>query len=106
MNKIVEIFFDVHLSKGHVGLAEYAKKRRFDVTGLKPGQFALFYNRKLSAVKAYGANGVCLYVRNTDNRQFNLRALRLLPRFLSEGDIGYDKALRVVIESEMKQRGL
>jgi hypothetical protein len=106
MNRIIEIFFDVNMSLCHKGLTEHAKRRRRNVAELKPGEFILFYNKRVSAVKAFGANGVYLHTKTPDNRQFNLRAMQLLPKFMSDTTIGYDRALRAVVEAEMKSRGL
>jgi hypothetical protein len=92
-NKVVHLFVNVSMSYGHKGLAETAQKEKVDIRTLKVGEFALFANKALTALKLFGANNTVIHYKAPTNRPIDIRAIKYIPHFLSGADIGYDRAL-------------
>ncbi len=93
MSKVLHLFTEVSMSNGHNGLITLAAKKKLNVRTLPVGDFALFINKRLTAMKLFGANNVIVHYKAPDNRPIDPRALRYVPKFVSETDIGYDGAV-------------
>lgn len=100
MSKVLHLFTEVSMSLGHKGLMEMASRRKFSVRSLDVGDFALFINKRLTAMKLFGANNVVIHYKSPDNRPIDPRALKYVPRFVAETDIGYDNAVVELIRKK------
>jgi len=92
-NKVVHLFVNVSMAYGHKGLSEVARKEKVNVSQLRVGEFALFANKRLTALKLYAANNTVIHYKAPTNRPIDIRTLRYIPHFMSGTDIGYDRAL-------------
>lgn len=100
MSKVVHLFTEVSMSYGHKGLIALAARKRLNVLNLEVGEFALFANKRLTAMKLFGANNVVIHYKAPDNRPIDPRGLRYIPRFVTETDIGYDAAILEAIRKK------
>ena len=100
MSKVLHLFTEVSMSNGHDGLIAMASRRKVNVKNLDVGDFALFINKRLTAMKLFGANNVIVHYKAPDNRPIDPRALRYVPRFVSETDIGYDSGVLELIRKK------
>lgn len=94
MNQVVHLFTNSDLRSGHLGLTKIANKNKVNVTNLAPGEFVLFVNRRLTGMKAYGANNTVIYCKSpNDSRPFDPRTFEQLPQFIEGPTIRYKDAL-------------
>lgn len=94
-NSIKRVFFDVNLSKSHLGLKLEAERHKgVKVEHLLPGEYFAFINRDKSAIKLLTAYGSTIgYLRMPGRGQLNLLAVQYLPKFFSGGKLDYIGAL-------------
>lgn len=99
-NKILHLFTEVSMICSHDGLSKIAGKEKVDLKNLSVGEFVLFANRSLTAMKLFAAHNVIIYYRAPDNRPIDIRALKHIPQFVSGSDIGYDRAILAVLREK------
>ena len=100
INKVIRYFPETHMGNSHHGLAEIAAKHKINVNKLEPGEFVIFANSDLSALKMYAAGNIIAHLRMPGSQKINPRVIAMIPRFFNGSQIEYDKALREVIQKE------
>ena len=104
--RAVEFFLGVNMCSQHDGLKKLAKKHKVDLDTLPARTACVFISRDRRRIKVYSANGVLSYLRAADYRPFDLSALDKFPEaFDAEGNLNYEKALRLRLEKEFAQKG-
>lgn len=98
--KIVRYFSNIDLRNGHDGLASIAKKAGIFVSELETGEFALFVNRKQTALKMYTQGLLIAHLRLPNGRRINPKTIAMLPNFFNGSEIRYNKALEAVLQKE------
>lgn len=102
-NRVIRCFLNVRLSSGHVGLAEFAKKNKLNVTALNPGEYVVFINRAQDRVKVYASNNIIAYLRLPSGQRLDLRVIQQIPSAFNGTKINYDEALRETLLRELKR---
>lgn len=103
MSKLVHFLTDVDLRNSHDGLAALAKKAKINVEALKVGEFVLFINAKITAVKLYGANNWVSSYKHPQGHRLNPATLVNLPKFVEGGKISYPQALAAALKQQLPQ---
>jgi len=104
VNRVICWVFNTDLRNGHDGLALLAmKEAKFSVADLKCGQFVLFLNRRLNAMKIYTAGSGVFHHKNRDDRPYNFHALQLVPQFMKGAEINYDLALKTAVTGQFEK---
>lgn len=99
--EIIQVFFDVHMSYAHDGLAAILEKQTGS-RALPDGQSAVFINKAWTALKMLTPSGVMLYLRRPPHKPINPEAIKYLPHCVSGRELDYKKALSQVIETKWK----
>jgi hypothetical protein len=92
--KVMHIFFDTHLGRGHAGLMKLLKAKKLEAG------FAVFINKKWSALKMLTPSNVLLHYKSpSDARTIDPDTIKYLPSCIgSDQTLQYDKALGAVLE--------
>lgn len=99
-NRVLEIFSNVDLRKGHHGLQEIAKKSGHDVDKLQIGQYIVFINRAKTALKVFAPGNIVAYQKMPNNTQVDLRTLKHIPTFFNSGVFNYRGAQWEVMKKQ------
>lgn len=104
---IQDVFLGADLRQGHEGLVDHAKKKGVKLRELPPQTGVVFFNRKMTGMKLYGSGGMLGYLRRDElQRPFDLEAVSEFHRcFDKNGELDYDKALKLRLEKFMAKRG-
>ena len=103
--RIVRFFRASDLRCGHEGLATYANSLGYGVNTLRPGEFLVFLNRAENRMKIMTTSGLLLYIKQPDERRFDLSIIKYLPRFFNGRTINYQNALtQMVMEKATKKK--
>lgn len=100
-NKIIRFFPDSDLRCSHEGLKVIAMEHKIDPWNLKPGEFLVFANRRMSALKIYAPGNIIAYVKSPDHRQIDLNIVRLIPRFFNGTEFNYSGAVAEMLRVKM-----
>ena len=101
--KLMNIVFGADLRRGHPGLSEQARKLGINLQTLNPGEFVAFVNNKKSGIKFFaGGTNMLGYFKMPGSQQFNVKVLRVLPRYFSGGQLHYQAALEEIIRNEVR----
>lgn len=101
-NKILRVFLDVNMQKGHKGLMEHAKKYSVSVLKLQPQEHVVFINSKGDKMKIYSANNVVSYRR--EDKKLELGTLQHFAECFGADGFAYDEALKKVLLKKMYDR--
>jgi hypothetical protein len=106
MNKIVRVFFESHLGNGHDGLAKLAKTKNVNVRNLNNGEYVIFINKRLNALKMYTSGFTIAHLR-LPNGKLDLNTIAMIPSFFNGSEIKYDEAVKKSLLTKLKisQRG-
>jgi hypothetical protein len=101
--KIVHIFNDVSMRKGHPGLSEMAAKAKINLNDLTVDEYVLFFNRQKTALKMFAAGWNNLNYFKMPERAgvIDMRVISLIPKFFNGNKIEYDKAVKEVLEKTL-----
>lgn len=102
MQRILRYFADVHLGNSHRGLSRIASKEKVDVRNLGQGEFVVFVNTAQTAFKMFASGNVIAHFKHPEDHKIDPRTILMLPNYFNGAEIGYDKALRAVMEKEFK----
>lgn len=92
--KIVQVFTNVNMGKGHDGLNALCTAHDIDVSDLDPGHYVVFTNRAMDKVKIFGSNNVIAYLKLPVGTHVSLASLALIPiAFQGSPNIEYDQSL-------------
>lgn len=100
MQKIIRYFADIHLGNAHRGLTKIAIKEKVDVRNLGAGEYVVFVNSVQTAFKMFAPGNVIAHYKSPENTKIDPRTILMLPNYFNGTEIGYDKALRAVLEKE------
>ena len=105
-NRIVRVFLECSMSRGHQGLMELARTVNVDVTNLGPGEFVIFINRAKTALKMYAAANILVHLKMPEGRKLNMEAVRFIPVAFNavEMRVDYDAANSMALEESFKRR--
>jgi len=99
LNSLKRVFMDAHLGNGHAGLENLANKEKESLVKLSPGEFAIFINKKKTALKMVTAYGTTIaHFKMPKDHRLDLRAIKYLPTFFSGRELNYLGALREVFK--------
>lgn len=101
-NKIIRVVFNTDLRNSHDGLTIIAKELKVNTNDLKPGQFVVFVNTAKTAIKIYAAGNTVVHFRPPGGKKLNLKTIAMIPSYFNGGEFKYDKALKDVIEREIR----
>ncbi len=101
-NRLLRVFLDVNMGKGHVALTEYAKQHKVSVAKLEPGEHVVFINRKADKMKIFSTNNVVSYKRET--HRLDLGALQHFAECFGADGFKYDEALKKVLMTRLVER--
>jgi hypothetical protein len=101
MNRIMQVFSDVHLGQGHKGLGDILKKE-IGRTLPKEGELFVFINKAKSAAKVFAQNSVLFYVKPVSGK-LEMASIIELPRAIgANGTLNYSKALELALRKKIK----
>lgn len=111
-SSIRQVFLDVNMVNHHQGLLEIARKKKVDVTELKPGDFLLFINARGSYCKIMGANispagrppMFPVTSIKSPRGQISPLILRELPKFFFGQPFDYDATLKPLLEAHLNKQ--
>lgn len=95
--KFAQVYFDVNMSRGHVGLKALLTKP------LKKGEAAVFINRVCDTVKILVGSEFVAHYKHPKGR-IEMRTIKYLPQYLEGGEVQYTKALGRAIEDFWAER--
>ncbi len=90
MSSIAHVFFETDMRNGHDGLT-----KRLGKIILKPGETAIFINRKWTALKLLTPEYVVLHLR--PKHGLNPAAIKYLPACIEGKELNYQRALESAI---------
>ena len=97
MDRIVQVFSNVHMGYGHPGLSAILKKnigRMFP----KDGELFVFINKKKSAAKVYAAKNIVFHLKPESGR-IEMHSILELPHAIGvDGTLNYSKALELALK--------
>lgn len=103
--RVVQLFTNVSMGKGHDGLAMLCDEYGIDVVNLEPGQYVVFTNRRRDKVKVFAANNVLAYLKLPQGHFLSLETIALIPTaFRGTADIEHDRTLREVFQGGAEAR--
>lgn len=97
--KLIKLYFDVNMSRGHNGLGEMLGRTR-----LSHGECAVFVNKRWTALKMMTPDNVVLHLKMDGNDRINPDTIRYLPYCVEGNEIKYQKALKSTVTSQYKKR--
>lgn len=101
--KIVRYFADTHLGGGHKALSEIAKESGIDTAKLSAGEYLIFTNTAMSALKLYAPGNIVAYLKPPGGR-LDPDLIASIPRFFNGTEIQYDKALKEKLTRDLSRR--
>lgn len=78
-NKILHIFEEVDMRKGHPGLAQLTAKQGISVSTLGRGEYVIFVNRDKSGVKVFTSGHTICYQKSEDGSPFSMNTIMSIP---------------------------
>lgn len=99
-NQIISYFPETHLGNGHDGLRKIALKHKKDPMNLKDGQFLLFINKAMTALKMYAAGNVLVHYKTTDGHRIQPQTISLLPKYFNGKSLNYKGALEQSVKAD------
>lgn len=96
--KIIRVFPETPMYFSHVGLSAIALKYKINLQVLEPGEFCVFINKALNAVKIFTHGNTIAYMRSPDNRRLEMKTIQMIPTFFRGGKFHYDQALETVLK--------
>lgn len=96
---ILRYFPDTHMGLSHHGLTEIARKHKINLPELPHGNFVIFTNKKLTAVKVFAAGNTIAYKRT--GTKLDLNMIKNIPRSFRGGQFNFDEALRETLEQKL-----
>lgn len=100
IGSIIRIVFDADLRSGHKGLTSIAKSFKVDTNELAAGEYVIFVNRAMSALKMYAAGNVVAHLKMPPRQRIDPDVIRVIPEFFNGKAIDYDSALKTVLEKK------
>lgn len=98
----INYFPETHLGQAHKGLSTLAKKKKIDVDKLRPGEYVIFMNRRRNALKMFTCmNGIFHHKLPYESLRYDLRFIKLIPRFFNGKELNYDGALKEIIMKDL-----
>lgn len=99
MDRIIQVFPDTHLGRGHEGLTKIisdGKKPR----KVKLGELFVFINKRRTMAKILGGEGTLFHIR-PDSGQIEMKSIIELPKAIGiDGVLNYNKALELALKRE------
>lgn len=103
-NSILTYFLDISMSYGHKRLREIAKKENRPVDKLRKGDFLLFINRRMTALKILTADDILLHKKAEKGSFLDFEAINKLPLYFnSKTGFDYRTAVRESLISKLKR---
>ncbi len=100
VNRLLRYYPNTDLRNSHHGLSLIAKKDGLNLSKLPLGDYVVFINNQRTDMKMYAPGNIVAHVKMEKGMKINERAIRLVPKFFSGGQIHYSDALREVILKE------
>lgn len=103
--KLIHVFQEVSMRKGHPGLTELAMKQKLDPQRLKLGEYIVFINRPLTALKLFATGNTVAHFKMPDGAgRLDMRTIAMIPRFFNGKQIDYHGAVKAIIEKTLKKQ--
>lgn len=104
--RVVRYFPDTHLGNSHHGLREIAAKVGIRVEKLQLGEYAIFVNKRQTALKLFAPGNVVAYLKMPGDCRLDPRVIAMVPKFFNGTEIKYDAAIRELIQKQFPKATL
>ena len=104
MAKLLHVYFDTDLRSAHAGLTKLLAKRKVKVSDINQGDCIAFFNRAFTRLKMFASGTQMLLYYSNGNRRIEPETVRLLPNFVSGGELDYNAALKEAIEKHFAKK--
>lgn len=100
--RILKVFLDVNMGKGHDALMELARKNKIKTQDLNDQDMLMFLNRKGDKMKVLGSQGnVVGYLKMPKSRLIMTEALQYIPHTFGASGFDYEAACGMALKKRL-----